>query len=81
MSIIRKETIMIKATISTTTGRNAFAKAGGKRIARAVCSDRKTVRGLVLDKYKLVASGVCSDKELVSEVNNVILFKKQREVA
>lgn len=80
MSIIRKETIMIKETINTTE-RNAFAKAGGKRIARNACSDRKAVRGLVLDRYRLVASGVCSNKELVSEANNVILFRKQREVA
>ncbi len=72
---------MIKTTIKTETKRNAFAKAGGKKIAGGVCVSRKVVRGLVSDNYGLLANGVCTDKKLNNDLSNVILFNKQREVA
>ena len=52
MSIIRKETNMIKATISNETKRNAFAKAGGRKIAGGICVSKAAVRGLVISKKK-----------------------------
>ncbi len=72
---------MIKATISNNTKRETFAKAGGKKIASGVCSTKMTVRGLVLNNYKLIASGTCVEQTNTLELNNVIAFKKQREVA
>lgn len=81
MSIIRKEISMIKATISNSTKRAAFAKAGGKKIAGGNCSTNATVRGLVLNNYKVIASGLCSDKQKSFDLNNIIAFNKQKEVA
>ncbi len=72
---------MIKATISNTTKREAFAKAGGKKIAGGTCSTKTTVRGLVLNNYKIIASGMCAEHKNSFDLNNVITFKKQREVA
>lgn len=81
MSITRKETSMIKATISNETKREAFAKAGGKKIAGGFCSTQTAVRGLVLNNYKVIASGTCYEQKNSLNLNNVIAFKKQREVA
>ena len=72
---------MIKTTVKNGTKRNAFAKAGGKKIAGGVCTSGKIVNGLVLDNYNLLATGVCADKTLNNDLSNVILFNKQREVA
>ena len=58
MSIIRKETNMIKATISNETKRNAFAKAGGRKIAGGICVSKAAVRGLVISNYKTLATGI-----------------------
>lgn len=71
---------MIKATISNNeTKRNAFAKANAKRIARSKCSLQPVVRGgLVLNKYKTIASGKC-DLQKINTVDNVILFTKQQQ--
>lgn len=81
MSIIRKEQSMIKATISNTTKRNAFAKAGGRRIARGTCQESPIVRGsIVLKNYKLLGSGTCTEMQL-NPKNNVFLFSKEKEVA
>ena len=81
MSIIRKETSMIKATIRNQTKRNAFAKANAKKIGSGICQSRPIVGGLVLDSYKLIASGNCSEVPLKQKRSNVILFDKQKEVA
>lgn len=73
---------MIKATIKNETKRNIFAKAGAKKIAGGFCSTKKSLScGVILDQYKLIATGVCSDREIKHELNNVLLFKKQKEVA
>lgn len=72
---------MIKATINNETKRNAFAKAGGKKIASGICVSKAVVRGLVISNYKTLATGICSDKAIKHDLNNVILFKKQKEVA
>ncbi len=72
---------MIKATISNTTKRETFAKAGGKKIAGGTCSTKTAVRGLVLNNYKIIASGTCTEQKNSFDLNNVIAFKKQREVA
>ncbi len=81
MSIIRKEQSMIKKQINK---REAFAEAGSKRIARSKCSLGTVVRGgLVLDSYKLIASGKCSYQK-IGPLNNITLFanqQKQKEVA
>ena len=81
MSTIRKEKyIMIKSTTNETK-RNLFAKANPKKIATGVCKSKRTVRGLVLDNYKLLATGTCVDRKINNELNNVIVFNKQKEVA
>ncbi len=72
---------MIKATISNNTKREAFAKAGGKKIAGGSCTTNTAVRGLVLDNYKVIASGVCDDKQKSFDLNKIIAFNKQKEVA
>lgn len=72
---------MIKATISNETKRNAFAKAGAKKIASGYCSTKPSFRGLVLEGYKTIASGVCSDRAQDVDLGKVILFNKQKEVA
>ena len=72
---------MIKATISNTTKREAFAKAGGKKIAGGTCSQKTTVHGLILNNYKVIASGMCVEQKNSFDLNNVIAFKKQRDVA
>lgn len=72
---------MIKATISNITKREAFARAGGKKIAGGTCSQKAIVRGLVLNNYKIIASGTCVEQKNRFDLNNVIAFKKQREVA
>lgn len=72
---------MIKATISNITKREAFARTGGKKIAGGTCSQKAIVRGLVLNNYKIIASGTCVEQKNSFDLNNVIAFKKQREVA
>lgn len=71
---------MIKSTISGTR-RQAFAKANGKKIAGGFCESKPTVQSLVLNHYTILATGNCSDRKLNQELNNVIMFKKQKEVA
>jgi len=79
MSIIRKEQSMIKATISNETKRNTFAKANAKRVARSKCSLKPVLRGgLVLNNYKLIASGTCTLQK-INTMDNVILFTKQQQ--
>jgi hypothetical protein len=77
----KKGQSMIKATIKSKTKRSTFAQAGGKKIAGGTCSDRKTIRGLVLNNYKVIASGTCRNYEQNNNLDNVLLFKKSREVA
>ena len=72
---------MIKATISNITKREAFARAGGKKVAGGVCATKTTVRGLILNNYKVIASGTCVEQKNSFDLNNVIAFKKQRDVA
>ncbi len=74
---------MIKATINNETKRNAFAKAGAKKIAGGLCSTKKKLScGVILNQYKVIATGICSDREIKHELNNVLLFNKnQKEVA
>ncbi len=73
---------MIKATIKNETKRNIFAKAGAKKIAGGFCSTKKSLScGVILDQYNLIAAGNCYDKEIKQDLNNVLLFKKQKEVA
>ncbi len=82
MSIIRKEINMIKATINKDeTLRNAFAKNNAKKIGGALCETKPALRGIVLQGYKVLATNVCVDKEIKHDLNNVIMFKKQKEVA
>lgn len=72
---------MIKATIRNTTKRETFAQAGGKKIAGGTCSTQTVVRGLVLNNYKIIASGTCVEQENKFDLNNIIAFKNQKEVA
>lgn len=73
---------MIKATIKNETKRNIFAKAGAKKIAGGFCSTKKSLScGVILDQYNLIATGNCYDKEIKQDLNNVLFFKKQKEVA
>ena len=73
---------MIKATIKNNTKRNTFAKAGANKIAGGLCSTKKRLScGVILNQYKVIATGVCSDREIKHDLNNVLLFKKQKEVA
>lgn len=73
---------MIKATIKNETKRNTFAKSGAKKIAGGFCSTKKKLScGVILNQYKVIATGICSDREIKHDVNNVLLFKKQKEVA
>ncbi len=73
---------MIKATIKNETKRNIFAKAGAKKIAGGFCSTKKRLScGVILDQYKVIATGTCLDKEIKQDLSNVLLFKKQKEVA
>ena len=70
---------MIKATISNETKRNAFAKNNAKRIARSQCSLKPVTRGgLILNNYKVIASGTCYLQN-VQNKDNVILFAKQQQ--
>jgi len=70
---------MIKATISDKTKRTAFAKANAKRVVRGSCELKPTIRGgLVLDRYKLIASGRCTLQK-TNSLDNVIVFAKQEE--
>jgi hypothetical protein len=69
---------MIKATISNETKRTAFAKANAKRIARSKCSLKPTLRGVVLNNYKLIASGKCTLQK-INTLDNVIQFAKQQQ--
>ena len=70
---------MIKATISEEKKRISFAKANAKRIARSKCNLKPVLRGgLVLNNYKLIASGTCSLQK-INNMDNVILFTKQQE--
>lgn len=80
MSIIRKETSMIKATINNELKRNIFAKSKTKLIARGSCISRPNVRGIVLENYKYIGSGQCVLEKNQTH-DNVILFTKQKEVA
>ena len=63
------------------TKRALFAKANHKKLATGVCKSKRAVRGLVLDNYKLLATGTCVDKKINNELNNVIIFNNQKEVA
>jgi hypothetical protein len=63
------------------TKRTLFAKANPKKLTTGVCKSKRAVRGLVLDKYKLLATGTCVDKKINNELNNVIIFNNQKEVA
>lgn len=70
---------MIKATISKGVQRVSFAEANTKRIARSRCNLKPVLRGgLVLNNYKLIASGTCSLQK-INTVDNVILFTKQQQ--
>ena len=70
---------MIKATISEEKKRISFAKANAQRIARSKCSLKPVLRGgLVLNNYKLIASGTCSLQK-INNMDNVILFTKQQQ--
>lgn len=73
---------MIKATISNEPKRVAFAKANPKRIARSKCDLQPALRGVVLNNYKVIASGRCTLQK-INTMDNVILFTKeqQKEVA
>jgi len=73
---------MIKATISNNTQRNAFAKAGAHKIAGGKCVSKSTVRGIVLNKYKFIASGTCHLIDTPNKDNVIFLSNKnQKEVA
>ncbi len=73
---------MIKATISKKTKRDEFASSGAERIARGSCTTNKVVNGLVLEGYSLLASGFCEDVKIKNkELDNLIIFAKQKEVA
>ena len=63
------------------TKRNLFAKANPKKLASGVCKSKKTVRGLVLENYKHIATGTCFDKKINNELNNIIILNNQKEVA
>lgn len=80
MSIIRKETSMIKTTTNNTK-RNAFAKSNIIKRSKGTCNTKTVCRGLVLDNYKIIATGVCLDKQNNLNLNNIIAFKTQKEVA
>lgn len=70
---------MIKATISKGEKRVSFAKNNAKRIARSRCNLKPVLRGgLVLNNYKLIASGTCSLQK-INTMDNVILFTKQQQ--
>jgi len=70
---------MIKATISKESQRASFAKANASRIARSRCTLKPVLRGgLVLNNYKLIASGKCSLQK-INTVDNVIFFTKQQQ--
>jgi len=72
---------MIKATISNEPKRTAFAKANAKRIARSKCTLQPTLRGVVLNDYKVIASGRCTLQK-INTLDKVILFtEQQKEVA
>ena len=73
---------MIKATISNTTKRNAFAKLGAKKIVRGNCVLKTNLRGLTLDNYKIIGSGKCTVQNNKNQIlDNVIAFSKPKEVA
>lgn len=73
---------MIKATISEKTKRDAFASLGAERIARGKCTTNRVINGLVLEGYEVLATGMCSDLKIKNkELDNVIIFTKQKEVA
>lgn len=72
---------MIKATINNNTKRAAFAKAGGKKLAGGSCTTNLVSHGLVLNNYKVIATGNCSDKQKGFDLSNIIAFNKQKEVA
>ena len=73
---------MIKATISEENKRNTFTKPGAKSIARGSFSTNKKMRGLVLEDYEVLASGLCSYEKIKNnELNNLVVFAKQKEVA
>ena len=69
---------MIKATISNEPKRVAFAKANPKRIARGKCTQQPTLRGVVLNGYKVIASGRCTLQK-INTLDKVIQFTKQQE--
>lgn len=73
---------MIKATISKESKRDLFASNGAERIARGKCTTNKVVNGLVLEGYEVLATGMCSDIKIKNkELDNIIMFAKQKEVA
>lgn len=70
---------MIKATISKGEKRVSFAKANAKRIARSRCNLKPVLRGgLVLNKYKAIASGTCSLQK-INTTADVIFFTKEQQ--
>ena len=69
---------MIKATISNEPKRTTFAKANAKRIARSKCTLKPTLRGVVLNDYKVIASGKCTLQK-INTLDKVILFTEQQE--
>ena len=71
---------MIKSNTNETK-RNIFAKANPKKLSSGICKSRKTVRGLVLENYKHLATGTCVDRKINNELNNIIIFNNQKEVA
>ena len=82
MSITRKEKNMIKATISNTTKRNAFAKLGAKKIASSTCTSKQNIRGLTLNNYKVIGSGMCTLQNNKNQtLDNIIAFNKTNKVA
>ena len=72
---------MIKTTITKDTLRNKFARSGAKKIGTGKCIVRPTVNCIVLNNYSSLGFGENSDKKINNNINNVILFKKQKEVA
>ena len=73
---------MVKSTISKKTTSEAFAKLGATKIATGACGTKRVVNGLVLGSYTHLATGTCSDIKIKNkELDNIIVFAKQKEVA
>ena len=73
---------MVKSTISKNTTSKEFSKFGATKIATGTCGTKRVVNGLVLGSYTHLASGICSDIKIKNkELDNIIVFAKQKEVA